>query len=337
MTTPLFSTFRQGENRVTATFLAVLERLSLPNIDRILRSLLRESSFGLVSFTNQVQTGISVPDAKIGTGGAVNAIWIETKTTQKAVDRCQIERHLESVSEREKLLVLTPDYSEPEVLQSIAGYEDKFTWSSFNELAEVINDILTDEHEPPTERESFLLRELVSMFREDGLLGRSDVMVVAASSGWPMYKAIPVYRCALSLPVRSPDQFNYIGFYAGGEIKRIVPRVKKVVESINLTRQEERDALDPYTKGLAENLWQKIKNDPEQSSWFDGNFKVMFLSEHDDRDQTVDLGKEIRNNKKSSSGSGKTVAFTFGKPRYVSLESLKQASTTTELEQLERG
>ena len=289
MTTPLFSTFRQGEKRVTATFLAVLERLSLPNIDRILRSLLRESSFGLVSFTNQVQTGISVPDAKIGTGGAVNAIWIETKTTQKAVDRCQIERHLESVSEREKLLVLTPDYSEPEVLQSIAGYEDKFTWSSFNELAEVINDILTDEHEPPTERESFLLRELVSMFREDGLLGRSDVMVVAASSGWPMYKAIPVYRCALSLPVRSPDQFNYIGFYAGGEIKRIVPRVKKVVESINLTRQEERDALDPYTKGLAENLWQKIKNDPEQSSWFDGNFKVMFLSEHDDRDQTVDL------------------------------------------------
>ena len=28
MTTPLFSTYTQGENRVTATFLAVLQRLS---------------------------------------------------------------------------------------------------------------------------------------------------------------------------------------------------------------------------------------------------------------------------------------------------------------------
>jgi hypothetical protein len=32
MTTSLFSTYRQGENRVTSTFLAVLERLSLPHI-----------------------------------------------------------------------------------------------------------------------------------------------------------------------------------------------------------------------------------------------------------------------------------------------------------------
>ena len=36
MVTPLFSTYRQGENRITATLLAVLQRLSLPNIDQIL-------------------------------------------------------------------------------------------------------------------------------------------------------------------------------------------------------------------------------------------------------------------------------------------------------------
>ena len=53
MTTNLFSTYRQGENRVTATFLAVLQRLSLPNIDRILGALFGETSFSLVSFDNQ--------------------------------------------------------------------------------------------------------------------------------------------------------------------------------------------------------------------------------------------------------------------------------------------
>ena len=70
MTTPLFSTYRQGENRITATFLTVLQRLSLPNIDHILRRLLGkdEDSFSLVSFENQVHGKESVPDAKIGTG-----------------------------------------------------------------------------------------------------------------------------------------------------------------------------------------------------------------------------------------------------------------------------
>ena len=334
MTTPLFSTYRQGENRVTATFLAVLQRLSLPNIDRILQRLLweDEESYNLVSFENQIRTKGSVPDARIRMG---NTIWIETKTKRDDVRSDQIEKHLESISEGEVLLVLTPDESRPPVLDAYKTSEDRIAWSNFGELSDVIGEILRDEDEPPTEREAFLLRELVSMLREDGLLRRSDVMVVAASSGWPMYKAIPVYRCALSLPVRTPDQFDYIGFYAEGEIKRIVPKVKKVVESINLTRQEERDALDLYTKELAEDLWQKIRDDPEQRCWFDGRFKVMFLSEHDDHNQTVDLGKAIRNDKKS--GSGKTVAFTFGKPRYVRLESLKNASTTTELEQLERG
>ena len=66
MTTPLFSTYRQGENRVTATFLAVLQRLSLPNIDRILQRLLweDEESYNLVSFENQIRTKGSVPDAR---------------------------------------------------------------------------------------------------------------------------------------------------------------------------------------------------------------------------------------------------------------------------------
>lgn len=56
MTTPLFSTYRQGENRITGTLLAVLQRLSLPNTDRILRTLPEEDSFSLVSFKNQVKT-----------------------------------------------------------------------------------------------------------------------------------------------------------------------------------------------------------------------------------------------------------------------------------------
>ena len=81
MTTPLFSTYRQGENRITATLLAVLQRLSLPNIDRILQALLEDTAFSLVTFDNQPKGKESTPDARIGTG---SAIWVETKTARNA-------------------------------------------------------------------------------------------------------------------------------------------------------------------------------------------------------------------------------------------------------------
>ncbi len=66
MTMSLFSTYRQGENRVTATFLAVLERLSLPNIDRILGALLEDNAFNLVTFENQPKGKKSRPTPGLG-------------------------------------------------------------------------------------------------------------------------------------------------------------------------------------------------------------------------------------------------------------------------------
>lgn len=96
MITPLFSIYSQGENRVTATFIAMLQRLSLPNMDRILGELLgeREENFSLVSFVNQPQGDGSTPDAKIETG---HSVWLETKITPGAVLVKQIKNHLKSL------------------------------------------------------------------------------------------------------------------------------------------------------------------------------------------------------------------------------------------------
>ncbi|HYT92862.1 MAG TPA: hypothetical protein VEL76_29365, partial [Gemmataceae bacterium] len=61
----IFSTYRQGENRVTASILAVLRSLVLPRIEFILGALLGEE-FTLVSFQNQASKGGSgVPDGEI--------------------------------------------------------------------------------------------------------------------------------------------------------------------------------------------------------------------------------------------------------------------------------
>ena len=97
MTTSLFSTFRGGENRVTGTFMAVLERLSLPNINRILGALIEDGDFNLVSFQNQPKRKHSIPDAVIGTG---QSVVIETKTSPNALYSNQVERELKDLNVR---------------------------------------------------------------------------------------------------------------------------------------------------------------------------------------------------------------------------------------------
>src|SRR6266508_3042773 len=63
---PLFSTYCQGENRVTASLLAVLSRLGTNLTERVLGALLDEPELSLVSFTPLPSTpGVGNPDGEI--------------------------------------------------------------------------------------------------------------------------------------------------------------------------------------------------------------------------------------------------------------------------------
>ena len=62
----IFATYSTGENRVTASFLAVLRSLSLDRMQRLLAALLEQSEFELITFQNQPsKVGEGVPDAMI--------------------------------------------------------------------------------------------------------------------------------------------------------------------------------------------------------------------------------------------------------------------------------
>jgi len=70
MGSSIFSTYSTGENRVTASILAVLKSLSLGRIERLLGALLEQSEFQLVRFENQPSRGgKGVPDAINGANG----------------------------------------------------------------------------------------------------------------------------------------------------------------------------------------------------------------------------------------------------------------------------
>ena len=323
MTIPLFSTYKQAENIVTETFLAVLQRLSLANIDRILGALLGDTGFRLVTFDSQRWGTGSVPDAWIGPAAA---IWMETKIASNAVNLPQLRNHRKTVNLKagERLLLLTPDDTLP------ANLPEGVIWSNFDTLAGAVADILSDGEAPPSEREAFLLREFIRMLQQRRLIAtnESKVVVIAANQGWPMYQKLGIYRCSVSKPMHSLKATEYLGFYAEGKIQPLVPRFIDEVKKLDLQRDEEIKVLtDPALKERVERLREKVS---ELQQWheFRDHFRIMFLSGPEDA-ETVKLGNPVVNDGKYK--NGKTAPFVQA-TRYVTLESLQAATKTSELE-----
>ena len=352
MPNPLFSRYSQGENRVTASILAVFERISFALVERILQILSEESNLSLLEIRNQIKSGKtgSVPD------GAIQASFtylIETKVVQNALSHKQLTDHLSYLSSLSnftlrRLLVLTPDYNEPDVIKKLNS--DLIIWASFNDLYAAIAEVtattentetgeswLNSNFSPPSEQERFLLRELVQMLLAEGLVnnGKSDaVLIVPARSAIEDYRDFSVYVCQ---PNRSFQPVEYMGFYHNGSIdKHIAKILHEPVEEIDLTGEaievasestlETQSKLTPETQSKLHEL--VIELERQNSPRYGGKFKVFFLSSLDSSD-TIKLTQDIRNDLKNA--AGRPYAFTQGQ-RYVPLSALKKnPATTTEL------
>jgi len=314
----IFSTYKTGENRVTASILAVLRSLSLGRIERLIGALLEQSEFQLVRFENQIaKGGGGVPDAMISSSCH---ILIETKTKRGAVRTPQLQEHLRKLQSAHEvnraLIVLSPDDHEPEAVSSVT--EGNVVWSSFARFSQAIDELLADPSEVISEREGFLLRELQSMFLEEGLIGWENlVVVIAARHAWPEYQEHCAYVCQ---PNRAFQSVERIAFYYNGQIQPLVPKIIKCQEdwsSVPFRRNE-------HSGWLGELVHRFLDKGPRQ----DGeSHTVMRLSAPDDKD-TVKLDGPIPNDLESK--SGRPVAFTQGQ-RYVLLDRLRTAKRTSDL------
>jgi len=312
----IFSTYSTGENRVTASFLAVLRHLSLDRMQRILGSLLEQSEFELIRFENQPSKGgDGVPDALIQSS---IRLFVETKTVRNAVGVPQLRLHLKRLDNAPEsdgtLLVLTPDDVRPAALDKLN--DSRAVWASFATLDQAIDEILDDKYEVVSEREAFLLRELQTMLAEEGLLANAnDVVIVAARSAWPEYQELHAYVCQQNRPFR---QVARLGFYSRGVINPLVPKIVGIFDDVEM-----RPGLHEGELGkLVDHLVETGKR-PEGAM-----FKVLLLSAPESPD-TIHLDRPIPNDKRSQ--SGKPTAFTMGQ-RYVPSEVLRTARTTSDLD-----
>lgn len=331
MTNPLFSTYSQGEDRVTSSILAVFERVSFSLVEHVLQSLAQEPETSLLTFSNQPKGITSRPDGRIR--GSFS-YWIETKRVQDAVRRRQILAHLEALNaetdvERQRLIVLTPDVETPAVLGEID--DERIAWASFDDLLYVIQEVLEPEEgwlisgQPViTEWERNLLYELVRFLESEGLVGvaSEQVVVVAARRALGEYFRHSAYICQ---PNRSFQPCNHMAFYANGRVDRHIPRILETVESIVLSEDAiTTDASLPAD--LRARLLALVRELEEEGSFrLDEAQKVMFLSPPG-AEETLILPHDIEND--LTSDTGRTTAFTQGQ-RYVPLDKLMAAPETT--------
>jgi len=350
MPNPLFSRYSQGENRVTASILAVFERISFALVERILQILCETPEQSLLTIKNQVNLGKDAGAIPDGVIQASFSYLLETKVTRAAVDIEQLERHLEGLikmpyAAQKKLIVLTPHYERPEKINNLPA--DLVVWANFNAFYNAIAEILTMDEAWLTssfslvsEQDRFLLKELVQMFLAEGLLNSgpsNSVLIVPARHAIDDYLKYSVYLCQ---PNRSFQRVEYLGFYHGGSIDRKIAKILlPPIEEITLTKQgiedvQKKETMDELTVNRLNNLVAYLEKEKEEDNdktkRYGNCMKVFFLSSAspEDRD-TIHLTQDIKNDLRNS--NNRPYAFTQGQ-RYVPLSALqKNPRTTTEL------
>ncbi len=333
----LFPDYLQGENRVTLALLAVLERISIQLVERIFRLALGEDAFTVVRFTAQppLQGTKKKPDGEIR---ASCRYLFEVKRAADALSEAQLTTYLQHLNPdgNELLIALTPDTSQPAVIGRIGHPQLK--WLSFIRLSDAIDQLIDEDGERMAERDRFLLRELQAHFDEAGLLRLGqDVVIVAASSAYPLYLKHHVYACQPEPERTFRVGVERMGFYADGAIQREVPRVLRREGRFEITdesfaRAEGSD--DPLLRLLA-SKFKAMRADAPPGWYPDGVFAQVFLLEAPDSPGTRILERPVVNDLQASSGRG--VAYVLG-TRYTRADVLtRQPKTTSELVVFERG
>ncbi|MGV9860932.1 hypothetical protein ACWDTD_20085 [Gordonia sp. NPDC003425] len=310
---------------MTASLLAVMERLPVYLLERLLGAAAGDSALSLVAFTNQVRIGARhsrVPDAGI----TAHVQWLfEVKTEIDAVDEKQLRGHLKLFTDNDeiqsRLFVLTPDEIEPKVIAALK--DDRVVWFSFAQLNKAIDSLLDEQRDLAGERITFLLRELQTLFYQDGLLDRDNVVVVAARWAYPEYLANSVYICQ---PGRSfKSGVSHMAFYAESEIKPEVARILDRRDQVVFSRTNA-EALSASSEEFDKEVGRQIIRSLNSEIRAEDQPHQIFLLTAAKSSDTIRLGHPIVND--ATDKAGKPCAWTF-EQRYTRTASLRQEPTTT--------
>lgn len=338
----IFSTYTQGENRVTSTIIAVFQRLHINTLNELLDFLLRneedDNILELVKFSNQPRYQKSIPDAEIKSSFHY---LFETKKQVNSVDVNQLKNHLSVLTNKNiidsRLILITPDSDAPAVLSDASLKNEPIYWFNFASLLAGIADILTN-YRFLMDIEQYLLEELKSFIENTvGLLPEDiskRVLIIPAGKFAKTHgEHYYAYICQAN---RSFQPSAYLAYYLSGAIDTNVPKILGYVNSFHLLNDNPNtiniEVVDPtvsmgYLQQRLADLQQQVTNE----KWENVDYHKIFLLSKSIEEGTIILKSLIKNDKKDS--SNKNTAF-LQKQRYTNIDRLQKAKTTTDLEQL---
>ncbi len=328
MANSIFSNYSTPENRVTATILAVFEKISSTTVTRILQVLIEDSTIELIEYENQVKVTDSIPDGRIK---GLFDYMIETKITKGAIKKEQIENHCKALKyDFSKLLILTPDFNYPPILNEIkSDYSNKIIWSNFDKIIEGIDAVLQDSI-LLLDREKFLLLELKEFIINEQLTSEDyskKILIVPAGNAWDFYKKYTIYKCQ---PNRTFKPTSYMGFYADKQIKEYFPKILGYVDKLNIQEDDlsktSIKTVNEVNEQTVKNRLIQLKNRLQPNQW-NGYYKYIILTDINDN-ETFKNTHPIDNNKTSYSDKG--TAF-VQKQTYVNIDNIKGKKYTSEL------
>lgn len=316
---PLFSTYRQGENRVTSSMLAVFERIDLSLLESLLAAAAGESSLAMVTFANQPPgQGHSVPDARIS---ARFSYWFEVKTARNALGVNQLSEHLSNLSVEgdQRLFLITPDADQPAVVAQLG--DPRIVWFNFRSLFDAIERTAFDPTAGVSEQHRFLLRELQALLVDDGLIDSDDVVVVAARFAYPEYLQRSLYICQAERAFRGG--LTHMAFYADGAIQIELARIHYREDLVMFAEEEakKRSTGSDADKLIASAIEADLQSGPRE----EGKQYQVFLLSEPNSPETIKLANPIVND--TVAESGRPWAWTMNQ-RYVSLAGLTRPGIT---------
>jgi hypothetical protein len=311
---PLFSTYRQGENRVTSSMLAVFERIDLSLLETILAAAAGESSLQMVTFTNQPPgrgarslTRASRPGSLTGSRSrppSTPSRPNSSPSTSPTSARRPAQNGCSSSP---------PDAEQPDAIAAVN--DPRVVWFNFRSLHDAIDAAVSDPTGIVAEQGRFLLRELQALLVEDGLVDSDDVVVVAARFAYPEYLRRGAYVCKPERAFRSA--LTHLGFYANSTIQPHVPRIRYREDLVAFTDEEA-----AARRGGSDNdrlVGEVIVALLDDGTREEGKQYQVFLLSGPEGPDTVRLAQPIAND--TVTESGRPWAWTMHQ-RYASLANL---------------
>jgi hypothetical protein len=302
----IFGEYKQKENRVTAALLQIVKAGGEPLLRYVLDRIqlpLPDSGIRIISQPAN-PFGDSQPDGLVQSAFSFN-LFIESKLNRSLPQRQSSEHQKAVRKEDDHLLYITPHTSRPELP---AGTE----WTSWRVLLEALEQYTLDTTIDNYEFVSYLVMEFRKLVDHldlisinwDGFESSDQVLILAGSWAEGIALRYGLYLCQNR---RSFRPSKYLAFLNNARISHLFRIVEKPEDDVDITKDS---FFDYYRNNEEPNL---KAGDPR---------KVFKLEKCDDV-------LEVLNDKIDKNGN--PCPFTYGQPRYTTLDKILKAKKTSEL------